>query len=41
MLVKTSWQASGEALRLHRGAVASAMLEFVKHMLKKEHSVLG
>lgn len=41
MLMKTSWQASGEALRLHRGAVASAALEFVKHMLEKEQSGLG
>lgn len=28
MLMQTSWEASGEALGLPRGAVASAVLEF-------------
>lgn len=37
---KISWQASGEALRLHREAAAFAMLEFVKHMLEEEPSGL-
>lgn len=41
MLMKMSWQTSDEALRWHRGAMASAMLEFVKHMLEKEQSGQG
>lgn len=41
MPVKTSWQASGEALRRHRGAVVCAVLDFVQHLLEEEQPGLG
>lgn len=41
MVMQTSWQASVEGFRLHRGAVAYALLDFVKHMLDKEQLKVG
>lgn len=40
-LMEACWQASVEAFRLHRGAVAYALLDFVKHMLDKEQLKVG